>query len=208
MKVAIIGASGKAGRTILKELAERGHALTAIVRNVTRTTHDSVLEKDAFALTKDDLSGFDVVINAFGAAPGDELQHVELGRHLMEALSGTATRLIVVGGAGSLFVDREQTTRLADTPDFPEAYLPTAKSQTLNLIDLEQATDLHWTFVSPAAFFDPEGERTGTYQLASDVLTVNAAGDSYISYADYAVAIADEVEHNRHDKERISVVSK
>ncbi len=71
MKVAIIGASGKAGRTILKELAERGHALTAIVRNVTRTTHDSVLEKDAFALTKDDLSGFDVVINAFGAAPGD-----------------------------------------------------------------------------------------------------------------------------------------
>ncbi len=126
----------------------------------------------------------------------------------MEALSGTATRLIVVGGAGSLFVDREQTTRLADTPDFPEAYLPTAKSQTLNLIDLEQTTDLHWTFVSPAAFFDPEGERTGTYQLASDVLTVNAAGDSYISYADYAVAIADEVEHNRHDKERISVVSK
>lgn len=207
MKIAIIGASGKAGRVILEELAERGHALTAIVRDAARTQHDTVLERNAFALTTEELTDFDVVINAFGASPGNEHQHVDLGRHLIDQLRGTPTRLIIVGGAGSLYVDEEQTLRLADTPDFPSAYLPTAKNQAKNLEDLRQTVDLHWTFISPAAFFDPEGPRTGKYQLAKDVLTVNTAGDSYISYADYAVALADEVEHHRHDKERISVVS-
>ncbi|AFS70555.1 NAD(P)-dependent oxidoreductase [Exiguobacterium antarcticum] len=207
MKIAIIGASGKAGRVILEELAQRGHALTAIVRDATRTKHDTVLEKNAFELTTEELTDFDVVINAFGAAPGNEHQHVDLGRHLIDQLRGTSTRLIIVGGAGSLYVDQEQTLRLADTLDFPEAYLPTAKNQAKNLADLQQTVDLHWTFISPAAFFDPEGPRTGTYQLAKDVLTVNAAGESYVSYDDYAIALADEVEHHRHDQERISVVS-
>ena len=208
MKIAIIGASGKAGRVLLEELAGRGHALTAIVRNAARTNHETVLEKDAFALSKDDLSGFDVVINAFGAAPGKEQQHVELGQHLIKQLQGTRTRLLVVGGAGSLYVDPEQTIQLADTPEFPDAYLPTAKNQAKNLEDLQQTTDLHWTFISPAAFFDPDGERTGQYQLAHDVLTLNSAGESYVSYRDYAVAVADEVEHHRHDQQRISIVSK
>ncbi|WP_026831402.1 NAD(P)-dependent oxidoreductase [Exiguobacterium antarcticum] len=208
MKIAIIGASGKAGRIILEELAERGHALTAIVRDSTRTEHDTVLEKNAFELTTEELTDFDVVINAFGAAPGNEHQHVDLGRHLIDQLRGTSTRLIIVGGAGSLYVDPAKTVQLADTPDFPAPYLPTAKNQAKNLTDLQQTTDLHWTFISPAAFFDPAGERTGQYQLAQDVLTVNAAGDSYVSYSDYAIALADEVEHHRHDKERISVVSK
>ncbi|WP_393965070.1 NAD(P)-dependent oxidoreductase [Exiguobacterium sp. S22-S28] len=207
MKIAIIGASGKAGRVILEELAARGHSLTAIVRDAARTKHDTVLERNAFELTTEELTGFDVVINAFGAAPGNEHQHVDLGRHLIDQLRGTSTRLIVVGGAGSLFVDPEKTLRLADTPEFPDAYLPTAKNQAKNLEDLQQTSDLHWTFISPAAFFDPEGARTGKYQLAQDILTTNAAGESYISYADYAVALADEVEHHRHEKQRISVVS-
>src|SRR4051812_32650005 len=107
MKVAIIGASGKAGSLILKEALERGHEVTAIVRNAAKLQNQSVavLEKDVFDLKAEDLKAFDVVVNAYGAPFGQEHLHVEVGRVLIEALKGVPqTRLIVVGGAGSLFV--------------------------------------------------------------------------------------------------------
>ncbi|AEI40654.1 NAD(P)-dependent oxidoreductase [Paenibacillus mucilaginosus] len=210
MRIGIIGAAGKAGAAIAREAVSRGHEVTAIVRNASKAQglQAAIVEKDIFDLTAGDLQGFDVVVNAFGAAPGQEHQHVEAGRVLIEAIKGApGTRLIVVGGAGSLYVDEAKTTRLLDTPQFPKEYFATASNQGRNLEDLQQEKDLPWTFVSPAAFFNPEGKRTGAYRKGKDHFMVNDKGDSYVSYADYAVAILDETENPQHIQERFTVVS-
>ncbi|EST52293.1 hypothetical protein T458_15010 [Brevibacillus panacihumi W25] len=208
MKIAIIGASGKAGRLIMEEAVSRGHKVTAIVRDAAKVQNPQVevLEKDIFDLKADDLRAFEAVVNAFGAAPGQETLHVKAGRILIEALSGLSTRLVVVGGAGSLYVDEEQATRVMDTPDFPKEYYATAFNQGQNLQDLQQSTSVEWTFISPAAFFDPQGKRTGTYQKGKDRLITNKKGQSYISYADYAIAVVDELEHPEHRNTRFTVV--
>ncbi|NGZ76036.1 NAD(P)-dependent oxidoreductase [Saccharibacillus alkalitolerans] len=209
MKIAVIGATGKAGSLIVQEAKTRGHEVTAIVRDASKFKEEGVssVQKDVMNLTAEDVQGFDAVVNAINMPMGQESGHVEAGRKLIEAFKGAPeTRLIVVGGAGSLFVDEAKTTRLIDTPDFPDEYKPTASNQGQNLKDLQASEGLKWTFVSPAAFFDDQGGRTGSYQAAGDVLTTNAAGDSYISYADYAIAIVDEIESAKHVNERFSVV--
>ena len=210
MKIGIIGATGKAGNLIVKEASERGHEVTAIVRNAAKLADEkvTVLEKDVFDLKAEDLQEFDVIVNAFGAPAGQEHLHVDAGRVLIEAMKGApATRLIVVGGAGSLFVDEAQTVRLIETPEFPQEYFATASNQGKNFADLQNASDIKWTFISPAAFFNPEGKRTGSYQKGKDNLIVNSKGDSYISYADYAIAVLDEIESPQHINERFTVIS-
>ena len=210
MKIGIIGASGKAGGFIMKEAVSRNHDITAIVRDAAKIENEKVqvLEKDVFSLTAEDLKQFDVVVNAFGVSPEKAEQHVEAGRILIEALKGVPnTRLIVVGGAGSLFVDEARTTRLIETPEFPEAFKAIASSQGQNLADLEASDGISWTFLSPAAFFDAEGRRTGTYQIGEDSITVNKKGKSYVSYPDYAIALMDEIENPRHFNKRFTVVS-
>ena len=210
MKIGIIGATGKAGSLIYKEAVDRGHHVTAIVRNAAKlgSANGAVLEKDVFDLTATDLQAFDVVVNAISAPPGQEHLHVEAGKSLIEITkeAGSA-KLLVVGGAGSLFVDEEKTIKVMDTPDFPKEYLATALHQGKNLEDLQQSEGFEWTFVSPAAFFNPEGKRTGSYQTGKDNLIVNAKGDSYVSYADYAIAVVDELENPKHVNERFTVVS-
>lgn len=210
MKIAIIGATGKAGRFIMNEALERGHEVTAIVRDASKMNHAQVevQEKDVHAITSDDVKDFDVVVNAFGAPTGQEQQHVQVGKILIEAMaSAPRTRLLVVGGAGSLFVDEAKTLRVMDTPDFPEAYKATASNQGKNLADLEASSGIQWTFISPSAFFDPSGKRTGTYQVGKDHLLVNAKGESYVSYADYAIAILGEIEEPKHLNTRFTVSS-
>ncbi len=208
MKIGVIGATGKAGSLIAEEALNRGHEVTAIVRDASKVQNSklNVMEKEVTELTTEDVGGFDVLVNAFGTPHAE--QHVTVGRHLIDILKGAGnTRLIVVGGAGSLYVDDALTTRLVDTPDFPDAYKPTASNQGQNLQDLKQSSGIRWTFVSPGAFFDPNGPRTGTNTLAGEKLTVNSEGNSYSSYADYAIAIVDEAEKAAHVGERISVVT-
>jgi uncharacterized protein len=210
MKIGIIGASGKAGSLILKEALTRGHEVTAIVRDEARVQIQgaSILEKDIFDLKAEDIKEFDVVVNAFGAAPGKEHLHVDAGKILIEAMKGAPqTKLIVVGGAGSLFVDEAKTIRVLDTPEFPKEYFATAFNQSKNLGDLQNATDIQWTFISPSAFFDPQGNRTGRYKLGKDNLLVNSKGESYVSYADFALAVLDEIENPQHINQRFTVVA-
>jgi putative NADH-flavin reductase len=210
VKIGIIGASGKAGSLILKEAVSRGHEVTAIVRDAKKMEDASVsvLEKDVFSLTAEDLQPFDVVVNAFGVAPEKAEQHAEAGRILIQALKeAPETRLIVVGGAGSLFVDEARTTRLIETPEFPDAFKSIASSQAQNLADLEASEGISWTFLSPAAFFDADGKRSGHYQIGEDSITVNKKGKSYVSYPDYAIALVDEIEKPQHINKRFTVVS-
>lgn len=209
MKIGIIGATGKAGNFILKEAVSRGHEVTAIVRSAAKLDVENVavIEKDIFSLTTEDVQKFDVIVNAFGAPAGEEHLHVEAGLNLIDILQDAQdTKLFVIGGAGSLFVDPEKTVTVMSTPDFPAIYLPTAKNQGKNLEDLK-ASSITWTFLSPSAFFDPEGPRTGQYIAGIDHLLVNTKGESYVSYADYAIAVLDELEDPKHVNERFTVAS-
>lgn len=209
MKIAVVAANGKAGQLIVEEAVKRGHDVTAIVRSENKTQAQHLLKKDLFDLTKEDLVGYDVVATAFGAWTAETLPlHSKSIEHFNDLLAGTSTRLLVVGGAGSLYVDKEKKVRLVDTAEFPTEYKPLASAQADELDLLRTKKDLNWTFVSPAAEFIPDGAHTGEYILAGDFFTVNEAGESKISYADYAIAFVDEIEFGKHIQERISVLGK
>lgn len=208
MKIAVIGANGKAGKLIVKEAVNRGLNVTAVVRGDNATAAQEVLKKDLFDLTAADLKGFDVVIDAFGAWTEDTLpQHSTSLKHLCDILSGTDTRLLVVGGAGSLYVNPEHTVCVADGPDFPDIFKPLAAAMAKALGELRERRDVKWTYISPAGDFQAEGERTGKYILGGEELTLNSRGESVISYADYAIAMIDEAAEGNNIQKRISVVS-
>lgn len=209
MKVAVVCANGRVGTLVVKEAVERGLDVTAVVRGENNTVAKSVIQKDLFDLTTADLDGFDVVVDAFGAWEPDALPgHGKSLKHLCDLLSGKKTRLLVVGGAGSLYVNSEHTVQVCDGPDFPAEFLPLARAQGQALAELRERRDVQWTFVSPAGDFQPDGERTGEYILAGEELTLNSRGESIISYADYAIAMVDEITAGNHIQERISVVRK
>lgn len=208
MRAAVICANGKAGKLIVKEAVDRGIDVTAVVRGENQTAAKKILKKDLFDLTAADLEEFDVVIDAFGAWTPETLpQHSTSLRHLCDLLRGRETRLLVVGGAGSLYVNPEHTAQVMDGADFPEAFLPLASSMGKALEELRTRTDVRWTYISPAADFQADGARTGKYIWGGEELTVNAAGQSVISYADFASAMVDEAVNGNHILQRISVVA-
>ena len=208
MKIAVICANGKAGKQIVKEAVSRGLDVTAVVREENQTQAKHVLKKDLYDLTAADLMGFDVVIDAFGAWTEDTLaQHSTSLKHLCDILSGVQTRLLVVGGAGSLYVDPEHTVCVADGPDFPDAFKPLAAAMAKALGELRKRNDVRWTYISPAGDFRADGERTGKYVLGGEELVLNSNGESIISYADYAIAVIDEAVSGGNVQKRISVVS-
>lgn len=209
MNVAVVCANGRVGRLVVKEAVERGLDVTAVVREENETIAKKVIKKDLFDLTSADLEGFDAVVDAFGAWEEEQLpNHSKSLKHLCDILSGTKTRLVVVGGAGSLYVNPEHTAVVSDGADFPPQFLPLAKAQGKALAELRERKDVQWTFISPAGDFQVDGERTGEYILAGEELTLNSRGESIISYADYAIAMVDEITKGNHIQERISVVRK
>ena len=209
MKIAVLAANGKLGSLIVKEAVERGNDVTAIVREENKTVAKKSIKKDILDLTKNDLKDYDVVITAFGAWTEETLPlHKTTVEHLSNILANKNTRLLVVGGAGSLYTDESFKTQLFTTPDFPVDYFPIASNQAKGLDVLRSRKDVKWTYVSPAAEFEFDWERKGEYQLAGEVFTVNAQGKSEISYADYAIAMIDEAEKGKHINQRISVLWK
>lgn len=208
-KIAVVAANGKAGRLVVKEAVERGMDATAFVRSENATATQKTVVKDIMDLTAQDLAGFDAVVDAFGAWTPETLgQHSTTLEHLCDVLSGSQTRLLVVGGAGSLYVNPEHTATVSEGPDFPEMFKPLASAMAAALADLRKRDDVNWTYISPAGDFQADGERTGEYILGGEELTLNERGESVISYADYAIAMVDEIESGDHVRQRISVVRK
>ena len=210
MKIAVIGANGKAGNLLVKEALARGHEVTAVVRDHSKISNPEVkiLEKDLFDLTYDDLKANEVIIDAFAVWSEDQLhQHKTSLVHLSDILSGKPNRLLIVGGAGSLYVDPEHKLRLMNTPDFPDMFKPLASNMADAFDTLKTREDVNWTYLSPAADFSADGERTGKYKSGGEELMTNSQGLSNISYADYAIAMIDEAEQAKHVKERFTVVS-
>lgn len=156
MKIGIIGANGKSGTAIAKEAAKRGHDVTAIVRDASKIDGSKfkILQKEIMALTTEDLENFDAVANAFGTwAPETISMHQTTLAHIADILKGKKTRFLVVGGAGSLYTDKEHKTKLYELPDFPAEIKPLAESMGKALEALRKRDDVMWTYHKPRCGF-------------------------------------------------------
>lgn len=208
MKVAVVAANGRVSQKVIKEALGRGMEVSAFGRGAeNKTLSSNYIQKDIMELTKEDLVGFDAVVDGFGAWKEEEFpMHIKTSQHLADLLSGTDIQLVIVGGAGSLYLDKEHTMQVKDGSDFPKMFLPLANAQGEELAKLRKRNDVNWTFISPAADFRADGERTGKYIIAGEELTLNSKGESVISYADYAVALVDILKSGKYKKARISVL--
>ncbi|MGO3605945.1 MAG: NAD(P)-dependent oxidoreductase [Pseudolactococcus laudensis] len=203
-KFLVVAANGKAGQKIVNELLARDLDVTVAVRQANKTQASQVIIKDLFELTVSDVKNFDIVIDAFGAwAPEALQQHTTSLEHLAAILAPNAC-LVVVGGAGSLYLDASHTVALKDSSGFPDAFKPLASAMGEGLARL-RTLDVDWTYISPAADFVADGERKGHYVIEGEVFTTDDKGVSQISYADYAMALVDIATSGRYQKERLSV---
>ncbi|MHC6224251.1 NAD(P)-dependent oxidoreductase [Pseudomonas sp. X10] len=200
-KIAIIGATGRAGSQLLEEALRRGHSVIAIARDPSKlegrpgVTVKALDAKDSTAL-QEAVTGCDAVLSA--------AHFSTLSPHaIIEPVKRAGVkRLLVVGGAGSLLLPSGH--RVIDSPDFPEAYKAESNAGVLFLDELRQEQQLDWTFLSPSAEF-VEGERSGHYQLGKDHLLIGADGKSWITFADYAIAMLDELDKPAHSRQRFTV---
>lgn len=215
-KVVLIGASGFVGNAILNELLERGHEVTAVVRHPEKVKADnprlSVVGMDVedSARLTDVCKGHDAVISAYNPGWGNPDMYEDTLRvypKILNAVKASGTgRLLIVGGAGSLFV--KPGVRLVDTGTLPETWLPGVKSLAKFYLEtLVHEQELDWVFFSPAANLGnlQPGVRTGKFRLGKDDLIVDEKGDSFISVEDYAMAMVDELEQENHHKERFTI---
>ena len=153
-KIAVVAANGRVAGKVIAEAVSRGFDVTGFGRKENNTKAQHYVQKDLFELTKEDLQGFDAVLQ----------------------------------------------------PTFPDSYKPVSAAHGLALAELRASEDVKWTYISPAGDFQADGERTGKYILAGEELTLNSRNESIISYADYALAMVDEIEKGNHIQQRISVV--
>jgi uncharacterized protein len=207
LKIVLYGATGKAGSVILKELVDRGHTVVTPAR-----TPEKLQKLKNVTAVQDDLSdpgkiagivkGADAVVSAYGPPPEDTSQIVGATDRLVKGIKQAGgPRLIVVGGAGSLFVAPGVTLR--ESGHLPEEWIPIVDAHIQVLNNLKQSS-IDWTYLSPAAFFEP-GERTGKFRLGKNDLIAGADGKSSISFQDYAIALVDELENPQHRNDRFTV---
>jgi uncharacterized protein len=215
MKVALIGASGFVGTAVLTELLNRGHEVTAIVRNPSRVqgASEKLNVKQVNVESAEDLAlavtGQDAVISAYNAGwtnPNIYEDFLSNSKSIQAAVKSSGVkRLIVVGGGGSLFVAPK--VQVVDTPQFPEEWKAGALAARDYLNFIQDEKELDWTFLSPALEMHQgtSGVRTGKYRLGLDNPVVDESGRSVISVEDTALAIVDELEDPKHIKKRFTI---
>ena len=214
--VVLIGASGFVGNAILNELLERGHRVTAVVRNTSKITAKSEnlevknIDVENAPAIIEAMKGKDAVISAYNPGWSNPNMYEDTLRVypkiLEEVKESGVKRLLIVGGAGSLFV--KPGLRLVDTGTLPEAWLPGVKSMAKFFLEtLVNEKELDWVFFSPAANLGnlTTGVRTGKFRLGKDDLIVDEKGESFISVEDYAMAMVDELEQENHHRERFTI---
>jgi putative NADH-flavin reductase len=207
MKVVLFGATGKSGSRLMQELVTRGHQVTAVARDVSKVPASSgiTVKQDDLSdarRTADVVRGADAVISAY-APPSDDTDALDgVTERQVEAVRAAGVdRLLVVGGAGGLEI--APGVSLIASGYLPAPVLPIATSH-VKALDVLRASDIDWTYVAPAAYFEP-GTRTGTFRLGKDELITGANGESRISMEDYAIAMVDELEQGAHRRQRVSV---
>lgn len=208
-RIAVLGGTGYAGRHIIAEAAERGHTVVSVARSIPGERVEGVtyiegtlLDVPALAA---ELEGVDVVVSAI-APRGDMLGQVRPNLHALLSVLPESVRVGVIGGAGGSLV-AEGGPRVIDS-GFPDEFKPEAEEAIGILDDLQaDTTGRDWFFVHPAGGFGAwaPGERTGTYRIGGDVIVTDEAGESFISGADLAVAVLDEIEKPAHHRARFTV---
>ena len=218
MKVVLLAATGRAGSTILNELISRGHEVTAVARNLGKlpaqlpetvtSVRDDLSDADRIA---EIVTGADAVVSAYGPQSSDPRyttdqdytdQLVTVTERIIAAVrEAGASRLVVVGGAGSLLFSPGVT--VLESGFWPQQYVPIATSHVKAFAAL-RASDINWTYFSPPMLIQP-GERTGKFRLGGDDLIKDAEGKSRVSFEDYAVALVDELEKPAHQRSRFTV---
>lgn len=213
-KVGIIGATGMAGSATFKAAKQAGLDVTAVVRNADKAkdllgADIQILEKDAFALTTEDLAGFDVIVDAFSTAPAQAYLHVDLTAHLISLFRETEQpRLIFILGAGSLHTGADNHLVVEDIKKMPEAaaWINTPVNQLAELHFLQDVTNVNWVGVSPASSF-VAGPAADKILYGTEDLLVNAAGESETTGDTMAQAIVKEIQEPAHKQERFTVAN-
>ena len=209
MKILVVGSNGRVGSLVVKEALNRGFDVTGLGNGDNISNVKNYLQKNALTLTKEDVKGYDVIVDAVGGWTEQTIPNItNVMIHLADILTNLKTRLIVVGGAGSLFVDEKQTITVDMGKDFPDSWKPLSNAHGKGLEYLRKSENLNWTYISPACNFVFEGIETKEYKIGGENLILNSQCESIISYKDYVLALVDVIENNQYNKQRISVVSK
>ncbi|HCF7759006.1 NAD(P)H-binding protein [Pseudomonas aeruginosa] len=214
MKVVVLAATGQAGRTIISELLSRGHDVTAVARTPDKLpssihcVQDDLSSSDRVA---EIIAGADAVVSAYGPPKDDPRffsdvtytdQLAEVAKLLIDAVKkARAPRLVVVGGAGSLWFS--PGVRVLDSGHWPENLVPIARSH-MNAFAALRGSDINWTYFSPPMLIAP-GVRTGKYRLGNDDIILDGKGRNWISFEDYAIALVDELETPAHERARFTI---
>lgn len=211
--VLLIGATGFVGSAVLNELVSRGHKVTTVVRNI-----EKLAKSDLVNAVKEDVAnvdaitklaeGKDAIISAYNPGwtnPDIATLITENYPKILEAAKKSGVeRLLIVGGAGTLFC--APGLRVVDSGAIPEEIMGGVRPLgDFYLNTLMNENDIDWVFFSPAGVFDQEGKKTGNYRLGKDDLIVDAEGNSHISVQDYADAMVNELEKPAHHKERFTI---
>lgn len=214
---AVIGASGYVGAAVVQELAQRGHQVTAFARNADKVAKADNIRAVAADVNApefaDALQGFDAVVSAFNPGwsnPQIGADFTRGAQAIVEAAKAAQVPyLLVVGGAGSLYV--APGVQLIDTEAFPKEIYAGADAARKLLADLQARRDVNWAFVSPPALLGVTGgyseDKTGKYRLGGEELLMNGEAPAGISVADLAIAIADDVEQKAHLHRRFTVAT-
>lgn len=200
MRILVWGAGGAVGSRVVAEARSRGHEVTEVGRSGP-VRGDAADAEDVGRLS----AGHDVVISATRPRAGLEGELVDAAKGLLLGLRTSGVRLILVGGAASLLVPGLEVM-LVDAPDFPAELLPIARACNEQYAVVRAAVDVDWTYVSPPALLEP-GRRTGRYRVGLDHLVTDAAGDSWLSMEDFAIALVDELDNPQHPNRRFTAAN-
>lgn len=215
MNVAIIGASGFVGKSLVQEAIRRNIKATGIARNAEHIAsgHDLITARSVdvnnIDTLADVLAGHDAVISSFNPGwdnPNIYEDYLKGSKAIQQAVKKSGVkRLLVIGGAGSLY--DEEGGQLVDSPDFPEDYKEGAKAARDYLDIIREEEELEWTFLSPAILMHPgiDTGRTGEYRIGTEHPVFDDAGESKISAEDLSVAIFDELKNNDFIRQRFTV---
>lgn len=207
MNILVIGANGKAGHRIVEKALKAGHQVTGLVRREGAIEGIPTIVKDALQLTKQELTQFDVVVNATSAFTPDTYHlPADLTLLLVKALANTNTRLIAIGGAGSLYVDEDHTVQLNDTLEFPKEFLARSKTHDKSDDILRKFSNVDWTMFTPPPILDAEGPESNDYVLGNENVILNKEGKPYISYATFAQILVDEINNHKFGRQRFTAV--
>ena len=207
MNILVIGANGKAGHRIVEKALKAGHQVTGLVRREGAIEGIPTIVKDALQLTKQELTQFDIVVNATSAFTPDTYHlPADLTLLLVKALANTNTRLIAIGGAGSLYVDEDHTVQLNDTSEFPKEFLARSKTHGKSDDILRKFSNVDWTMFTPPPILDAEGPESNDYVLGNENVILNKEGKPYISYATFTQILVDEINNHKFGRQRFTAV--